>query len=163
LEREILVYPDTAKRSNCTCANFRRAARALLRRGRLPKELDKCEENIAGPWPFRAGELDSLLNRFRLLADKRRGHGLRHRQPFVLGCAAIATLMGAGGYQAFEDTCSKFTQRLRAPAAAARELRYPGEQVWVAGKPKTAAMRRQASGQIGTRVRIKFLDTIGSV
>jgi hypothetical protein len=86
-------------------------ARAILRRGRLPKELAESEENIAGPCPFRAGELDSLLNRFRVLGDKRHGHGLRHRQPFVLACAAIATLMGAGGYQAFEDTCSKFTQR----------------------------------------------------
>jgi hypothetical protein len=45
------------------------------------------------------------------VGDKRSGHGLRHRQPFVLACAAISTLMGACGYQAFEDTCSKFTQR----------------------------------------------------
>jgi hypothetical protein len=36
---------------------------------------------------------------------------LRHRQPFVLSCAAVATLMGASGYQAYEDTCGKFTQR----------------------------------------------------
>ena len=28
-----------------------------------------------------------------------------------LACAAIATLMGSCGYQAFEDTCKKFTQR----------------------------------------------------
>jgi len=29
----------------------------------------------------------------------------------VTACAAVATLMGASGYQAFEDTCQKFTQR----------------------------------------------------
>ena len=86
-------------------------ARALLRRGRWPKELADCEENIAGPCPFRAPQLESLLDRFQVLGDKRSGHGLRHRQPFVLACAAISTLMGACGYQAFEDTCSKFTQR----------------------------------------------------
>ena len=86
-------------------------AKDILRRGRLPKELAEHEENIAGPCPFRAGELGSLLDRFRELGDARSGHGLRHRQPFVLACAAVATLMGASSYEAFEDTCSKFTQR----------------------------------------------------
>ena len=86
-------------------------ARALLRRGRLPQALAEHEEKIAGPCPFRAGELGSLLERFRVLRDPRRGHGLRHRQPYVLACAAVATLMGSSGYQAFEDTCKKFTQR----------------------------------------------------
>jgi hypothetical protein len=39
-----------------------------------------------------------------------------------LACAALATLMGASGYQAFEDTCSKLTQRqLRALGCARRE------------------------------------------
>lgn len=86
-------------------------ARALLRRGRLPAGLAEHEEKITGPCPFRAGELGSLLERFRILRDPRCGHGLRHRQPFVLACAAVATLMGSSGYQAFEDTCKKFTQR----------------------------------------------------
>jgi hypothetical protein len=86
-------------------------ARAVLRRGRLPADLAEHEEKIAGPCPFRAGELGSLLDRFRVLRDARCGHGLRHRQPFVLACAAVATLMGSSGYQAFEDTCKKFTQR----------------------------------------------------
>lgn len=90
---------------------LRPGARALLRRGRWPKELAACEENIAGPCPFRGPELESLLDRFKELGDKRRGHGLRHWQPFVLACAAVSTLMGACGYQAFEDTCGKFTQR----------------------------------------------------
>jgi hypothetical protein len=90
---------------------LRPGARALLRRGRLPQALAEYEEKIAGPCPFRAGELGCLLDRFRLLRDSRRGHGLRHRQPFVLACAAVATLMGGSGYQAFEDTCQKFTQR----------------------------------------------------
>ncbi len=86
-------------------------ARAVLRRGRLPADLIEHEEKIAGPCPFRAGELGSLLERFRVLRDARCGHGRRHRQPFVLACAAVATLMGSSGYQAFEDTCKTFTQR----------------------------------------------------
>jgi len=90
---------------------LRPGARALLRRSRLPADLAEHEETIAGPCPFRAGELGSLLDRFRVLRDSRSGHGLRHRQPFVLACAAVATLMGSSGYQAFEDTCQKFTQR----------------------------------------------------
>ena len=90
---------------------LRPGARALLRRNRLPQNLAEYEENIAGPCPFRAGELGSLLERFRRLHAPRHGHGLRHRQPFVLACAAVATLMGSSGYQAYQDTCQKFTQR----------------------------------------------------
>src|SRR5204862_8334434 len=30
---------------------------------------------------------------------------------FVMACAALAMLMGAGGYEAFEDECAKLTQR----------------------------------------------------
>jgi hypothetical protein len=86
-------------------------ARALLRRGRWPEELAAQEERIAGPCPWHAPALESLLDRFGELRDGRSGHGLRHRQPFVLACAAVAVLMGAGGYQALEDTCDKFTQR----------------------------------------------------
>lgn len=86
-------------------------ARALLRRGRWPEELAAQEERIAGPCPWRASSLESLLDRFAELRDGRGGHGLRHRQPFVLACAAVAVLMGAGGYQAIEDTCRKFTLR----------------------------------------------------
>jgi hypothetical protein len=90
---------------------LRPGARHLLRRGRLPRDLAEHEDQITGPCPLRAGQLGSLLERFRQLPDGRRGHGLRHRQPFVLACAAVATLMGRCGYQAFEDTCKKFTQR----------------------------------------------------
>ncbi len=75
---------------------LRPRARAVLRRGRLPHDLAAHEEKIAGPCPFRAGELGSLLDRFRLLRDARCGHGLRHRQPFVLACAAVATLISNG-------------------------------------------------------------------
>jgi len=86
-------------------------AYALLRRSRWPEELLLHEKQIAGPCPFRAAALTSLLDRFKQLKDGRRGHGLLHRQPFVLACAAVAVLMGAGGYQAIEDTCQKFTKR----------------------------------------------------
>jgi hypothetical protein len=100
-------------------------ARALLRRGRWPEELAAQEERIAGPCPWHAPELESLLDRFGELRDGRNGHGLRHRQPFVLACAAVAVLMGAGGYQAIEDTCRKFTQRqLRALGCQRRNGDY---------------------------------------
>ena len=84
---------------------------SLLRRGRLPDGWIEHEEKISGPCPLRAHALGSLLEAFQGLGDKRRGHGLRHRQPFVMACAAMAMLMGAGTYKAFEDSCKKFTQR----------------------------------------------------
>ena len=90
---------------------LRPQAEAILRRGRLPAELAASEEKVAGPCPFRGVQLESLLDAFKQLSDQRRGHGLRHWQPFVLACAAVATLMGAGGYQGFEDLCGKLTQR----------------------------------------------------
>jgi hypothetical protein len=104
-------YQEHGQPKQLYLRELRPRARTTLRRGRLPAELAEHEENIAGPCPFRAGQLGSLLERFRTLRDPRCGHGLRHRQPFVLACAAAATLMGASGYQAYEDTCKKFTQR----------------------------------------------------
>lgn len=104
-------YQEHGQPKQLYLRELRPNARAVLRRGRLPADLAAHEEKIAGPCPFRAGELGSLLDRFRVLRDARRGHGLRHRQPFVLACAAVATLMGSSGYQAFEDTGTKFTQR----------------------------------------------------
>lgn len=90
---------------------LRKDAAAILRRGRLPAELAEHEENIGGPCPLRAEALGSLLDAFNALGDKRRGHGLRHPQPFVLACATVGMLMGAGGYQAMEDECQKLNQR----------------------------------------------------
>lgn len=90
---------------------LRPGARKLLQRARWPEELSVHEAERAGPCPFRAPGLESLLDRFGTLPDKRRGHGLRHRQRFVLACAAVATLMGACGFRAFENTCKKLTQR----------------------------------------------------
>ena len=90
---------------------LRPRAMGLLRQGRLPADLAEHEEKISGPCPLRARHLNSLLEVFAEFKDPRRGHGLRHPQPFVLACAALAMLMGAGGYQAFEDECSKVTQR----------------------------------------------------
>jgi len=85
--------------------------RKLLRQARLPEELAVYETDVAGPCPFRARALESLLDHLCALPDARRGHGLRHRQRFVLSCAAVCTLMGACGYRAFENTCKKLTQR----------------------------------------------------
>ncbi len=86
-------------------------ARQRLRQARLPAELAVHEADLAGPCPFRAPALESLLAGFAALPDARRGHGLKHGQRFVLACAAVCTLMGACGYRAFENTCQKFTQR----------------------------------------------------
>ena len=61
--------------------------------------------------PSARQSLSRCWERFAELPDGRRGHGLRHTQPFVLACAAVAVMMGAGGYQAIEDICRKFTQR----------------------------------------------------
>jgi hypothetical protein len=104
-------YQEHGQPKQLYLRELQKGARALLRRGRLPRQLAQLEKETSGPCPFRAGELYSLLGRFRALKDGRRGHGLRHRQPFVLACAAVATLMGAGGYQAFQDQCGKLTQR----------------------------------------------------
>jgi len=80
-------------------------------RQRLPALLAEHKEQISGPCPLRAAQLGSLLEVFAQFKDPRRGHGLKHRQPFVLACAALAMLLGAGGYEAFEEECAKLTQR----------------------------------------------------
>jgi hypothetical protein len=104
-------YQEHGQPKQLYLRELQKAARRTLSRGRLPKELAQCEEAVSGPCSLRASQLGPLLERFRSLNDSRSGHGLRHRQPYVLACAAVATLMGATGYQAFEDTCSKLTQR----------------------------------------------------
>ena len=104
-------YQEHGQPKQLYLKELRKGAVPLLRRGRLPAHLLEHEQTISGPCPFRAPKLTSLLEAFRTLGDSRHGHGLRHRQPFVLACAAVAMLMGAGSYQAFEDTCGKFTQR----------------------------------------------------
>lgn len=90
---------------------LRPRALGLLRQGRLPAALAPHEEQSGGPCPLRAAPLGSLLEVFQQFRDSRRGHGLRHRQPFVLACAALAMLLGAGGYEALEEECQKLTQR----------------------------------------------------
>jgi hypothetical protein len=90
---------------------LRPRALGLLRQGRLPAELAEHEESISGPCPLRASQLNSLLEVFQQFKDPRRGHGLRHPQPFVLACAALAMLLGAGGYEGFEEECGKLSQR----------------------------------------------------
>jgi hypothetical protein len=91
---------------------LRKGARALLRQARWPAELAALESRVAGPCSLRGPQIGALLERFRAeLKDGRSGHGLRHTQACVLACAAVAVMMGAGGYQAIEDVCLKFTQR----------------------------------------------------
>jgi hypothetical protein len=102
-------YEEHGQPKQLYLRELRPRALGILRQGRLPADLAEHEERVSGPCPLRATHLGSLLEVFEQFKDKRRGHGLRHRQAFVLACAAVAMLMGAGGYEAFEDKCSKLT------------------------------------------------------
>ncbi len=97
-------------------------AQARLRRARWSKQWAQYETNVAGPCPFRAGELRGLLDRLDSIKDGRSGHGLQRRQHYVQACASVASHMGVGGYRAFANTCGKYTQRqLRALGAKVNE------------------------------------------
>jgi hypothetical protein len=104
-------YEEHGQPKQLYLRELRPGACRRLRQARLPQELAATEAEVAGPCPFRAPALESLLRSFSALGDSRCGHGLRHKQRFVLACAAVCTLMGACGYRAFENTSKKFTQR----------------------------------------------------
>jgi hypothetical protein len=104
-------YQEHGQPKQLYLRELRPRALRLLRQGRLPGDLAQQEDKVSGPCPLRATQLGSLLEVFAEFRDQRRGHGLRHRQPFVLACAAVAMLMGAGGYEGFEDECGKLNQR----------------------------------------------------
>lgn len=104
-------YQEHGQPKQLYLRELRPGGRARLRQARLSEELSAYEAEVTGPCPFRAPALESLWERLNALRDSRRGHGLRHRQRFVLACAALCTLMGACGYRAFENTCKKLTQR----------------------------------------------------
>ena len=96
-------YQEHGQPKQLYLRELRPGDRRRLRQARLPEELALYEAELAGPCPFRAPALESLLDRLGALPDSRSGHGLRHRQRFVLACAAVCTLMGACGYRAFEN------------------------------------------------------------
>jgi Druantia protein DruA/DDE_Tnp_1-associated/Transposase DDE domain len=104
-------YEEHGQPKQLYLRELRPGACRRLRQARLPEELAAYEAELAGPCPLRAPALESLLERLSALRDSRRGHGLRHRQRFILASAAVCTLMGACGYRAFENTSKKFTQR----------------------------------------------------
>jgi len=114
---------------------LRPGGRRLLGQARWPEALAAYERETVGHCPFQAAALGQLLDRFQGLRDGRQGHGLQHRQTFVLACAAIATLMGSCGYQAFADTCGKFTQRqlraLGAPRGKDGRYRAPSDSTFL--------------------------------
>ena len=130
---------------------LRPQARRRLRQGRLPAELAVHEAKAAGPCPFRAPALESLLDRLGALPDARRGHGLRHRQRFVLACAAVCTLMGACGYRAFENTCQKFTQR-QLKALGAKPDEDDGRDAAPSDSTFQRALSRQDAGHFATLI-----------
>lgn len=104
-------YEEHGQPKQLYLRELRSGACQRLRQARLPGELASCEAEVTGPCPFRASALESLLERLSVLRDSRHGHGLRHKQRFVLASAVVCTLMGACGYRAFENTCKKLTQR----------------------------------------------------
>lgn len=104
-------YQEHGQPKQLYLRELRPRARQRLCQARLPEPLAMYEAEVAGPCPFRAPALESLWQSLAALPDSRYGHGLRHKQRFVLACAAVCTLMGACGYRAFENTCKKFTQR----------------------------------------------------
>jgi hypothetical protein len=104
-------YEEHGQPKQLYLRELRAGACQRLRQARLPEELAAYEAEVTGPCPFRAPALESLLEGLGVLRDWRYGHGLRHKQRFILACAAVCTLMGACGYRAFENTCKKFTQR----------------------------------------------------
>jgi hypothetical protein len=104
-------YEEHGQPKQLYLRELRAGACRRLRQARLPKELASGEAEVTGPCPFRAPALESLLECLGTLHDWRYGHGLRHKQRFVLASAVVCTLMGACGYRAFENTCKKLTQR----------------------------------------------------
>ena len=104
-------YEEHGQPKQLYLRELRPGACRRLRQARFPEELAAYEAEVTGPCPFRAPALESLLERLSALRDSRRGHGLRHKQRFILASAAVCTLMGACGYRAFENTSKKFTQR----------------------------------------------------
>jgi hypothetical protein len=104
-------YQEHGEPKQLYLRELRPGDRKRLRQARLPQELAFYEAEVTGPCPFRAPALERLLDRLGALPDSRSGHGLRHRQRFLIATAAVCTLMGACGYRAFENTSKKFTQR----------------------------------------------------
>jgi len=104
-------YQEHGRPKQLYLRELSRGARRRLRQARWPGELGRYEAEVTGPCPWQAPALERLLDSLSALPDSRSGHGLRHRQRFVLACAALCTLMGACGYRAFENTCKKLTQR----------------------------------------------------
>jgi hypothetical protein len=88
---------------------LRPGARRLLCRPQLPDDLQEGE--IAGSCPVYAASLGSLYERCLELSDGRLGHGRHHMVSSTLACALVASLMGAGSYQAFEDVCKRLNRR----------------------------------------------------
>jgi hypothetical protein len=111
-------YTEHARPKQLYLRTLDTRARELLSQARLPAALAKHELDRAGPCPFKAEALGSLLELFKTMRDERRGHGLRLRHSFVLATAVVAMLMGADSYKALEDIAGKLDQRqLRALGA----------------------------------------------
>jgi hypothetical protein len=99
-----------------------------------------------------------LLARFAARPDARHGHGLRHRQRFVLASAAVATLLDACGDRAFETTGKNLTPRQLRALGCQREAadgRYysPSDSTFQRVLKRLKANRTQRHG--GRRTAVK--------
>jgi len=138
-------------------------AQKWLSQARMPASLAVHELDRAGPCPFKAEALGSLLDLFKTFKDPRRGHGLLHRQSFVLACATTAMLMGADSYQAMEDEASHFNQRQLKALGARKDkhtgrYRAPSDSTFfrVLGMVDSAAFDRL----VGQWLSLRELDTL---
>jgi hypothetical protein len=138
-------------------------ARRWLSQARMPAALAAHELDRAGPCPFKAEALGSLLELFKSFKDQRRGHGLLHRQSFVLACATVGMLMGADSHKGLEDEVGKLDQRqLRALGARKDKntgrCRAPSDSTFfrVLGKVDTAAF----DSLVGEWMSLRELDSL---
>ena len=102
-------YTEHGQPKQLYLRELRPGARSLLCRPQLPDEFQEAE--IAGPCPLYGASMGSLYERCLELSDGRTGHGRHHRVASTLACALVASLMGAGSYQGFEDLCRRLTRR----------------------------------------------------
>ena len=133
---------------------LRPRARQQLRQARWPADLAAGETESTGPCPFRAPALESLLDRLGTLRDERRGHGLRHRQRFVLACAAVD---GTIALRRLSSEQQQLKERLRlATKELFGEARSDATEV-------TAALKRSFRDEMAPLPRVTAYDLLDRI
>ena len=156
-------YTEHARPKQLYLRTLDTRARELLSQARLPAALAKYELDRAGPCPFKAEALGSLLELFKTMGDDRRGHGLRHRHSFVLASAVVAMLMGADSYKALEDIAGKLDQRQLRALGARRDpdtgrYRAPSDSTFFRALGQVDAA--QFDQKLGQWMSLRELDSL---